>query len=426
MALIRIKSVFLVMGGIALFLVGGTLRPTWANDTHIIPTLTLREDYNDNLFFTSQTEEDYITTISAGLIFFTRSERSRIDMSGAVAPFFYRDHDALNETDAHGRATAMYRLTPVVRMNLDAALRIDHRPDRDIDSTGLVYGTGQRNRYHGGAQTGLAVNETDTVEIAYDYYQDDWRDASFESLDFQGHVLRLGYLYDIGPRAGITQLAIDAGQAWYAYEPGRMNSTYGSIGVHRRLSELLRLRVHGGARYTDTQYDFVPSGEPAPETHTNTSWTGLGGIGVAYFGERTRCGLALSHDLRTTSSAQGPSNLTRGILNASRLLDEKLALGLSAGYYMNRAEADEFFADEVEEDTLSFRPYLRWQFYTHFALEGAYGYTALEDSTTDERIERHTVYLQIAYGYSLLEYLDVAVGADRSDYGEAYPWPQPR
>ncbi|MFZ1986299.1 MAG: hypothetical protein WAU91_17935 [Desulfatitalea sp.] len=408
-------------------LIGGPVRPTEAADTRIIPTVSLREDYNDNLFFTSEEEEeDYITTLTAGLIFFSRSERSRIDLSGAVAPFFYRDHNSLNETDADCRAAAMYRLTPVVSMNLNGTMEIDHRPDRDIDSTGLVFSTDRRDRYHARAQTNLALNETNGLEMAYDYDQDNWHDELSDRLDYDGHAVRLGYLYDIGPRLHVTQLTIDAGHGRYSYDTARMNSSYLSIGANRMLDELLRVRAYGGARYTDMEYDLVPEGASSDEMRENKSWNALGGIKMEYLGARTRCGLTLSHDLRPTSGTQGPSNLTRGILNVSRRLQEKFALGFSAGYFMNRAKADEYFADEIEQDTLSLRPYLRWQFFEHFALEGAYGYTALDDRTTDERTKRHTLYVQITFGYSLLDYLDVIASSDRLEYGGAYPRPSLR
>ena len=65
-----------------------------ADEFKLIPSIAVRGEYNDNIFYTADdTEDDFITTISAGLELIERTERVDLNLSALVSPFFYDDYN---------------------------------------------------------------------------------------------------------------------------------------------------------------------------------------------------------------------------------------------------------------------------------------------------------------------------------------------
>jgi len=385
----------------------------WADEVVFRPSIAVRGDYNDNVFFSTEDErEDFRTTLIAGVEYRNRTERRTFKLDAAVSPFFYRDHDDLDDTDVHVFAEAGYLLTSRLKANLDGFFRIDNQPDRDVDLTGLVFGIGtdERYRYHGGVSTDYAVLENHTLSLSYAYDQDDWRAGEAERQDFQGHTVGLQYRYDVSRFLEATQLLLSAGYGIYDYDTAELKSAYATLGLQRMLSEIFRFNAGVGARYSDTQFTvqrqiLVPPGiiEVRDVTLSNDVWGGIVTAGLDYLGERTRWNITAYHDLRTAGGARGASRLTRLIFNNTHRLAEKLAIGFFTGYYVNRADADEFTGREQDDRTFNLRPFLRWLLSDKFTLEGAYHYTHVEDEVAGSTAERNTFYVQVSYGYDLMD-----------------------
>ena len=60
-----------------------------ADEFKLIPSIGIREEYNDNIFYSSNdTVDDFITTIRLGLELIERTERLDLNLSATVSPFF--------------------------------------------------------------------------------------------------------------------------------------------------------------------------------------------------------------------------------------------------------------------------------------------------------------------------------------------------
>ncbi len=67
-------------------------------DFNLIPSLAVREEYNDNISFSySDTIDDFITTINAGLELTKRTEQLDLRLAGFVSPFFLRRQHYLGQ-----------------------------------------------------------------------------------------------------------------------------------------------------------------------------------------------------------------------------------------------------------------------------------------------------------------------------------------
>ena len=101
-------------------------------------------------------------------------------------------------------------------------------------------------------------------------------------------------------------------------------------------------------------------------------------------------------------------------------------MGLTVGLYRNQADEGDFSARELEEYTFRLRPSIRWEFYENFTLEGAYSYTYLKDEVADSDTERNDIYVQLAYGLPLFDFLDLFSAEGRQVISGAVPVSEPR
>jgi hypothetical protein len=139
-----------VLGGV---LIVGAGQVAKAAEFKAIPSIALRGEYNDNIFFTrDETISDYIGTGSPGLEIINRTERLNLNLNGAFHFIRYEDADELDSDDYDAQGRIRYQLTPVLTGSAGAAYIKDSRPDREIEETGLVQDvrTRRRQRYNGG------------------------------------------------------------------------------------------------------------------------------------------------------------------------------------------------------------------------------------------------------------------------------------
>ena len=410
------------------------LKESYGDDFKLIPSVAVREEYNDNIFYSSSDEvDDFITTVTGKLEISQRTERLDLNLTGLVAPFWYADNSELDEIDQDYRGRIDYQMTPRSSGRADAFFIIDNRPDRDIVTTGLVQNVDQRQRYHFGAGLNHMFTELFSADLAYDFNRDDWDRDVLDIEDFRGHVVNLGLTYDIGRWLEPTTAWLNFGYSNYEYETSENESILGSVGGRHWFSETVNLSVDLGARYVDSEFEvprlvLVPpaSFSVVTETETNTGWGGIGRAILEYRGVKARANMLVSHDLAPVTGRIGPTVLTRAVANYNYRVLEKLRIGLSAGYYRNRANAGDFSAQDIDEDTYRVWPSIRWEIINNLTLAGAYYFTYLDDHENDTSTTRNQVYLELAYGLPLSDVFDFSPSQLRQIVEGTVPLPEPR
>ena len=385
------------------------LWPAWGFAFEATPSIAVRETYNDNIFFNADDpEEDYITTITGGLTVGQSTEILDWNVDGRVSPFYYADNDKLDEVDQSCQGQFEYRMLSWLALDGDAGYTIDNRPDRDIEETGLVQDSQERHRTTAGVGGRFDLSENLNLTLSYDYQQVDWTEDDSENIDTQEHAIVLGSVIDIGRWLRASQMTLHAGYNQFDADTNDIQSGYATIGIQSMLSEIWRLHASAGARYTQTRYEVPTLVEVAPDIfeiqdqeEETQGWGGLGRLSMTYIGERTRCSVSLFHDLRPTSGTRGPAELSQIRLDVDYRPLNRLTMGLATSYFTNTAEAEEFGAESIDEETFNIRPRLRWEIVDNFFITGAYTYTQLINKETDTDTERHLVYLQLKLSYPI-------------------------
>lgn len=402
---------FLCVGGawVAALVIAGAAA---ADEFKLTPSIAVRQEYNDNIFFDTSDEQDsFITRIKPGLELIHRTERLDLKLNGLVTPYFYWDESDLNSVDQDYKGRASFRLTPRLTMGAKAGVLVDHQPDRDVLTTGLAYSDNRRLRqlYEGNAA--YQATELMAVSASYGFTQEDWRNSSdTDNEDWTSHQVVLGLSRELGAAPGMTVGFVNGGWAVYDFETSETDYYFGSLGLRHRLSEIFNLKAEAGVRYTESEFEvqrlaIVPPGFLiiVTEDEDSSGWGGIGNLALEYAGERTRASLGASHDVTAASGSRGVVQRTGITFTAGHLLLEKLRLGVYAAAFRNKSDDDEFSSDEIDEYTYNFIPSLRWEFYRDFTFEAGYRFTYLNDRTEDGNAVRNSAYVQLAYGLPLFE-----------------------
>lgn len=384
-----------------------------ADEFKLTPTIALRQEYVSNVFFDSQKEkDDFITRVRAGVEIAHLTERIETRFSGFVVPSFYWEEDDLNAVDQDYSGRGSLRLTPRFTIEAEAAVHVDHYPDRDIATTGLAYGENRRIRQNYTARGSFATTELWTMTGSYNHRREDWRARGDETIeDWSSHTATWGHVIELGGARGMTQGLLEFGFSSFDYETSDSRSPFATVGIRHRLSEPYAVTAIAGVRYIDTDYTVRRSVFASPgtlsvveEKESERSWKGLTRLSLDYSGERFHATASASHDIDPSSGRSGVVQRTGGSVSLGYLILERLRAGLYAGVFRNKSETDQFTENRVNSYTYDLIPSLRLEFARDFTFEAGYGFIYVDERNEGEGdAYRHLIFVQLAWGIPLME-----------------------
>ena len=361
----------------------------------MIPSLALGGEYNDNVFFDEDNEEsDYIGTVAPGLEIINRTERLDLNLNGHYRVIRYRDKGELDAEDYDGRGLLKYYLTPILLFTGGAHYDKSTQPDRDVVETGLVQNrkTRRRQRYNDGLE--YTINEKAATAISYLFQDDNWNSNDPDDEDLTLNSGDILLTYDLTRTIESTIGRLNFGYANADYETSEIDYYFGTLGFVHQFSEIYSMQLDGGLRYTNAEFE---------NNQSDQKWGGRGFLSLIYAGEFTRADLSASYDVDAASGRRGAVERTRFVLDARHRFLEKLWLGITAGYYLNKSSQEEFAEEEIDEKTARVRPRFNWDIHRYVSLEGAYEYVYVDDAAEDTDTDRNTVYLQVKFSYPIID-----------------------
>ena len=408
-----------------------------ADDFRLIPSIDIKGEYNDNIFFDDRNEEeDFITTVSPGLKLSNRTERLNLGLSARFDGISYSDNNKLNAIDQNYKANLNYQLTPETSVGADAGYKKDSRRDRDIEvidegtATGLILSDSTRIRSNGGFSFNSMLNETTAVNASYLFAKDDFDDR--EDNDLRMHNLNLGLTHNLSFIDELTMGRLNFGYGRYDYLDGentmpiltvidntRIDYYSATIGVSRKISEIFSILADIGGSYTKSKYEtryqydhsnpYVKFLEQFSEVNDfiqkeNNSGTGMvARVTASYNGELTNSSLNFSHDVKASSGTSGATERTSLELNISRRFTYELSGRISTGYYLNKADAGDYSKSGTDETTWRIRPSIRYNFTNDLFMEASYNFTKNKDKEDHTNKTRNQFFIKISMDYPLFE-----------------------
>lgn len=396
--------------------------PAGTGDIEIVPSIALKQEYNDNIDFdTDDPEDDFITTLTPGMALERRTERWNAGLSASLSALSYADNSDLNTVDQHYNGRLSYQLTPRMSVSGEAGYTIDSRPDRDIETTGLTL-SGDRKMQNYLFSWNYLLTEKTQITLYWAQGHEDIEKPDDEEnrsckiglgmthdlSDFlSSTVARMNLSYtrydseDHDYHSGISFLPVSGvTQELHIEQDSDFDIYQCTVGGSRRLSELFEVSVDAGMSYTcsaqDIQYVVNINGVELPWSATSDEWNNWGFVGnaaLSYSGEYTHCTTTLAHDIRTASGENGTTERTSLSFYGSRRFDEKLRIWLGMGYYRNCS--DRKAGTETEKYTFRITPGIRYDFSRDFFTELSYHYTNLDDKESEQEEDRNQLCIRI-------------------------------
>lgn len=314
----------------------------------LTPTLTVGEEYNDNIFSDNRNRQsDFITTFTPGLTLAFESAVYRFLLSGSVSALVYADHSELNDA-AMGRASLLasgdYRLSP----RATAALTNTYTKSESSNTASLE-----------GISTGRRSSQSNTITPSYSYNLTQLTTmrliASYALERFSGGGTADSDVYRIEANADHRFSPRLTGTAGYQFayldlsaQPNVKTHTP-KIGATYLFSPTLTASVSAGPQFVDTNgttsvnafehadvsQAFSFGSATASYDHSTTTAGGLGGtsetdtVAGGFFVNRWIRNLTLGVTPRYTYARLGAAGGT-----TSNGTVKSFSVGLSSGYQL--------------------------------------------------------------------------------------------
>jgi hypothetical protein len=389
-----------------LFLLSGEAK---GDEFKLIPSLGLREQYTDNLFFTDRDKKgDFITTISTGLALSKRTERLNANLLGRFSWLGYARNSELSGAEQDVRGSLGYSVTPRLKFSVEAKYKSDIRPDRDIEVSGLVMSHVRRHWQNFAGRAEYVFSEKTKSIFSYSYERSDFKDPDF--VDVQAHDANLGLIHDLSQHVWNTAGRMNVGYSWYRYQDTTVHYYFGTIGMSRALNEKWNILLDAGASYTQSEFEAnSPASLPAggKQTQNGTGW--FGQATISYRGEKTEKGerttgdLAFNHRLTPASGTVGVTERTSLTLGVVHRFTCELSGRLSTVYYFNRAERGRFSTAGIDETTFRLNPAIRYEFTRDIALEASYSYDWVKNQAADTSAKRNLLMINFIIQYPFVK-----------------------
>jgi hypothetical protein len=379
--------------------------------------LTVKDEYNDNLFFdkTSGTS-DFITTASPGLKLERNSERLKTGLTAKIDQRFYIDNPDMNATDQDYRGNIGYMVTPRFSLGAKAGFTQDSSSDRDIETTGLVMNTSKRNRQMYGGSGKYEISETTRASFTADYSKDHYENNNENPdnpyfRDTETTSAGLVFTHDLSAMLTSTKGRFSLNYANYRFSDSLVDNYSAMVGFSRAFHELWNVSVDVGGRYSPSQfevakYQVVPPFSYAMVNNTEKTegWGGVGSAAVSYRDETSSLNFSLKHDLMPASGRTGAANRTGVGINVIRRFTFELSGTLSCSYFLNNSNQGQFSAQAIDEQTFNITPGIRYDFTRDLSMDISYTYTRTAyQEEGDSDADRSLVMVRLSMQYPLFE-----------------------
>jgi hypothetical protein len=345
--------------------------PLKAAQLIVTPSLSLQEEYNDNVFaLTSGRRSDFLSTVSPALAVSDSTERSSVNLAGGVSQLLYLRNSGNNGLGYFGRGSGSYTLSPRSTLSADLAGTRDSSASSIDPATNLV--TSSRT-LHQNYRLGelYRVSELVNSSLSLGFGRDDFDNPAYLSTRHYSANAEVSYdLQRYFPGLQLTQALSGSRDATHL---SQVDSLSAALGLSKSLNERWRVFLNGGGRFTHSRSRLGATAEWG--THDEAGW--LGRMSLAYLDDRVSGNLTLSQDLTSASGRSGSTQRTGGSLSLNKKLTPRLSGNLGGSYARNWSGQDQFGGAAIDERYRNLTGSLRYEVFdtpSDLVLEGSYTY----------------------------------------------------
>ncbi len=407
------KRILYIVLAVALLAV----RPALGNELKLAPSVTLKEEYNDNIFFsTNDRKSDFISTLTPGVELSDRSEKMDANLLLRLNGILYARTSELSAVDQDYRGRLRYMLSPRTSLSSQAEYILDSQPDREIETTGLVIGPVKRHRQQYSLSVERALTEKTSAALAYAYEQDDYDNDRFSNLKY--HDASLTLTHDLDWLMRSTKGSVSFDYAHYKSSVTLIDSLTSdstvdnysaTIGMSSAFSEVWSVQANAGGRYTVSKFQswepvFVQILPPlpifqevlVPVSQKSHQWGWVGQLALTYKGELTDGSLSFNTDVQPASGQTSGTTVRTGLVaDMRRRFTYELSGDMSVGYYKNKSNPGAIAGQAIDQDTILLTPSIRYEFSKDMYIDASYQYTKVFYNISHTEADRNSFFVRL-------------------------------
>jgi hypothetical protein len=382
-----------------IFLVMAVPLPLLGEELKLIPSLAVKEEYNDNIFLaTGAGQADFVTTLTPSLDISSATERGSATLSAGLNLLDYNRHAGLNAVDYFGQGGLGYRFSPRLTISAGAGYVRDSRPDR-IDVNGLALNSGS-NRQNYQLSGNYALSEKSNSSVSYAYSQEDFENSGL--LSTRVHSATLSQDYDLDRFLRQTRLVGSFGYSHDLTSISQVDNYTATLGLTKKLHELWGFSLNAGGRYTHSAFDVQTSASSIQVVSSDDQgW--VGNLSLNYSGESLNSSLTFNHDITTASGRAGSTARTGVSVNLEERFTREIYGSFGMGYSWNKTDRNQFSTQPIDETNLNLNCVLRYDFTNDAALEGSYRYNSIDRGQSGTHAGQNVFILRLTLRRDLMD-----------------------
>lgn len=306
-----------------------------AGEVVFVPGFRIALQYDDNLDFGSENEEDdFSASIKPGFTLEYNTELLKLNSSANVDYQKYLDESDYDRTNQFYQAGAEYRAHPRWTLSGNYFFRRDETTDSQFEETGRTFERERKQTHEASAGVRYTLTELSDVGPVVTYRKVDY--SGPDDDDYNLYFIALPYRKKFQNQ--IDTIMLTPRYAYYDSDTEEADGYRLTLGWEHLLSETLTSNIKIGARYTDI--------EDKETGDNNSDWGGVGSISLRKAGETFSGRIGYSRDLGVTTEGE-IIEVDHFFMSGDKKVTERFGLQFNGNAYHSTTENDEIPDDKV-------------------------------------------------------------------------------
>jgi len=380
------------------------------NELTLKPSLSIREEYNDNIYIDDQNRvDDTISILSPEVKLKNKTQRLDSEFQCRADGLLFAKNDELNAFDQFYDGRMEYRISERMSTGSRFGYSVDSRPDRDIAVTGQVLDATRRERFYLDLSSWylLSQNWSTGLSTAYDDEDFDQSEPDDEYDDLQSSSASVTFQYRMNRYIPGTTGRLNAGIERYDYDTSDIFNSSSTIGIHHQVHETIEIQADVGYYSTRSEYPIssleYDSTGALQLIDRKESVDGNGMIGILELSnntEKTRSSVRISQNVAPTSGQNQATLRTSAAYHFTWDFNEDLRILLDASYIINRTDQEEESNSSHQEETFQIYPAIHYDITKQIGAYFGYSYLNVVNKTDNTTNRKNLFIIQFSYNKS--------------------------